>query len=134
MNEDTKVAAHAGSFGLKLLFTSPGIERGELADLVIGAVRSIGEDIGRRHRTLIGHVKVLLSVPGGSLRVNMVDLDLGPEKEDRLPDGPIVKGEIRLMAAAVDLTDEELEEMLENSLEPLQQELEVDILEHKHEH
>ena len=133
MSENTKDEAHAGSFGLKLLFTSPGIERRDLAQLVTGVVRSVGEGIVGRGKTLIGHVKAFVSVPGGSLQINMVDLDLGPEKDDRLPGGPIIKGEIRLMAAVVGLTDKELERIVESSLEPLGPRLDMDILEHKHE-
>ncbi len=134
MKENTKDEAHAGSFGLRLLFTSPGIERGELAQLVTEAVRSVGEGIVGQGRTLIGHVKAFTSVPGGSLRINMVDLDLGPEKEDRLPEGAIVEGEMRFMAAAVGLTDEELERIVKGSLEPLGLRLEMGILGLQHEH
>ncbi len=134
MNENTKDEAHAGSFGLRVLFTTPGIEREELTPLLTEAVRSVGEGIVGQGRTLIGHVKAFASVPGGSLRINMVDLDLGPEKEDRLPEGAIVEGEMRLMAAAVGLTDEELERIVKGSLEPLGLRLELGILGLKHEH
>ncbi len=135
MNEEnTKAAAHAGSYGMKLLFTSPGIDGGELADLIIGAVRSIGDEIGRRRKMLIGHVKVFISVPGGSLQVNMVDLDLGPEKNDRLPADKITEGEIRLMAAVVGLDDATLEQIIQNGLGPLRHKLEMDIMAHMHEH
>lgn len=134
MSENTKAEAHAGSFGLRAPFISSGIERGELAQLVAGAVRSMGEGIVGQGRTLIGHVKAFASVPGGSLQINLVDLDLGPEKEDRLPEGAIVEGEMRFMAAAVGLTDEELERIVKGSLEPLGLRLEMGILGHKHEH
>ena len=99
-----------------------------------GVIHSVGEGIVGRGRTLIGHVKAFVSVPGGSLQINMVDLDLGPEEDDRLPEGTIVKGEIRFMAAVVGLTDKELEQIVESSLEPLDSRLDMDILEHKHEH
>ncbi len=134
MSEDTKEEAHAGSFGLKLRFTSSGIERAELADLIVEAVRSTGVSIGNKRKFLIGHVKAFTSVPGGSLQVNLVDLDLGPEKDDRLPEGAITNGEVRFMAAVVGLSDHELEEILEGALEPLEERLELDIKEHKHEH
>ena len=134
MNENTKDEAHAGSFGLRVLFTTPGIEREELTPLLTEAVRSVGEGIVGQGRTLIGHVKAFASVPGGSLQINLVDLDLGPEKEDRLPEGAIVEGEMRFMAAAVGLTDEELERIVKGSLEPLGLRLELGILGLKHEH
>ena len=131
MNEDTKAAAQAGSYGRKLLFTTPGIGREELAYLITGAVRSIGDEIGRRRGMLIGHVKAFLSVPGGSLQVNLVDLDLGTEKNDRLPAGKIMEGEIKFMAAAVGVDDAALEEIFQNSLEPLRNKLEMGIMAHK---
>jgi len=134
MSESSKDMAKAGSFGLKLRFRAPrGIYSGDLAALVVEAVRSMGSEVERR-RALIGHIKVYLTVPGGSLKVNLVDVGLGPEKEDALPPGTVDQGEIRFMAALVGVTDHEVEHLIEESLEPLQEKLEVDILEHKHEH
>ena len=134
MSENTKDESHAGSFGMRLLFTSRGIERGELAELIVGAVRSMGNSIVAQKGMLIGHVKAFVSVPGGSLQVNMVDLDLGPEKEDRLPEGAIVEGEMKFMAAVVGLTDRELEKIVRSNLEALGPRLELGILGHRHDH
>lgn len=135
MTESSKDIARAGSFGLKLRFRSPrGIYSEDLAALVVEAVRAMGEEVGRRKGALIGHIKVFLTVPEGTLKVNLVDMGLGPEKEDALPKGTVERGEMRFMAAVIGVTDHDVEHLIEESLEPLQRKLEVEVLEHKHEH
>ncbi|NLK24999.1 MAG: hypothetical protein GX307_00255 [Euryarchaeota archaeon] len=135
MSENSKEMAGASSFGLRLRFQSPkGMGREELATLVVRMLRSMGEAVDQTGRALIGHIKVFLTVPGGSLKANLVDLDLGPETENDLPGELIESGEIRYMAAVIGLTDEEVEQLMEGSLGSLQHKLKIDVLEHKHEH
>ena len=132
MNDDTKEEAHAGSFGLRLAFKSTGIERKELNNLMTGTILSLGKDIDDYGKTLIGHIKAFISVPGGSLRINMVDLKIGPGTDDRLPEGNISEGEIRLMVAAIGISDKELKRLSQKSLEPMSRMLRLEVQTHEH--
>jgi hypothetical protein len=64
--------------------------------------------------------------------VNLIDTDLGPETLNRLTSPEVKEGEIKFMAALVGLGDEDVEEIMEDSLEILDGRLELEMEEHDH--
>lgn len=135
MTESSKDLAGAGSFGMKVhLHSRRGIHGEDLADLVVRTIARMGELVVERRGNLIGHIKAFLRVPDGTLQVNLVDPGLGPEKIDELPRETIVEADMKFMSALVGLSDRDVEDLMEKSLEVLQEKMEVEVREHHHEH
>lgn len=135
MSEDSKEAADAGSFGMKVHFHShDGMETGKFVSLVEDALTDVGKKVMEEHGSLIGHIKAFVTTDHGTLKVNLIDLELGPESLNRIQSPTVREGEMNFMAALVGLSDHRVEEIMEGSLEVLEGPLELDIEEHEHEH
>lgn len=135
MSENSKELADAGTFGLKADFHAhPAISPPELIGLMEGMLKSVGQKVMEAKGFLLGHIKAFVTTPRGTLKVNLIDIDLGPEVLDRLGPDSIDSGEIKFMAALVGLEDEDVEEIMEDSLEILDGRLELEMEEHNHDH
>ena len=135
MSEDSKELADAGSFGMKANFHAhPAIASKDLVALMEAALKEVGTKATEEKGMLIGHIKAFVTTPQGTLKVNLIDMDLGLETIDRLSAPTVEKGEIKFMAALVGLDDHKVEELMEHSLKMLKERLEIEIEEHKHEH
>lgn len=135
MSEDSKELADAGSFGMKADFHAhPAIASKELVALMEALLKDVGAKVTEEKGMLIGHIKAFVTTPQGTLKVNLIDMDLGTETVDRLSAPMVEKGEIKFMAALIGLNDHEVEELMEHSLEMLEERLELEIEEHEHEH
>lgn len=135
MSEDSKELADAGSFGLKADFHAhPAIPSKELVALMEKLLKDVGTKVMEEKGMMIGHIKTFVTTPQGTLKVNLIDMDIGPETVDRLSAPTVEKGEIKFMAALVGLDDHEVEEIMEYSLEVLEDRLELEIEEHEHDH
>gem|GEM_PF-845438 len=135
MNEDSKELADAGSFGLKADFHAhPAIPSKELVALMEALIRDVGTKVTEQRGMLLGHIKAFLTTEQGTLKVNLIDMDIGPETVDRLASAAVDKGEIKFMAALVGLDDHDVEEIMEDSIQVLEERLDLDIEEHEHDH
>ncbi len=133
--EDSKELADAGTFGLKADFHAhPAIPSKELVTLMESMLRDVGEKVTKEHGMMLGHIKAFVTTAQGTLKVNLIDMDLGPETVDRLSAPMVEKGEIKFMAALVGLDDHDVEEIMERSLEMLEERLELELEEHEHDH
>lgn len=68
---------------------------------------------------LIGHVKLIAEVNGGYYKLSVVDVGLGVERNDGLGEDVVTGGRIKIMAAVLNLEDEEVERSLDEVLEGL---------------
>jgi hypothetical protein len=135
VSEDSKELADAGSFGMKADFHAhPSIRSEELARLMERLLKAVGDQVVQEKGFLLGHVKAFVTTPHGTLKVNLIDTDLGPEILNRLTSPEVEEGEIKFMAALVGLEDEVIEEIMEASLEILDGRLELEMEEHNHDH
>lgn len=138
--ENTKDEADAGSFGMLVKFHSEeGVQTSKLASLMDDVLLNVAEEIVKEKRHLMGHIKAFVTVPDGTLKLNIIDLDLGVESVNHIKGDIVRSGEMRFMAAIVGLHDEDLEEIMEESVELLKPSFEVEIEghehdEHEHEH
>ncbi|WP_019176362.1 hypothetical protein [Methanomassiliicoccus luminyensis] len=136
MNEEnSKEMADAGSFGMKFRFHAHGsMDVDRFIGLVEGTLTEVGKRVVGKRRALIGHVKAFITTEHGTLKVNLIDMKLGPETVNRITSPTVHEGEMKFMAALVGISDHDLEEIMEASLEELGKSLHLEIEEHDHEH
>lgn len=135
MSENSKEMADAGSFGLKAGFHARRpIPTGEFVSLIEGLLRGVGSKAVEARGFLLGHIKAFVTAEHGTLKVNLIDMDIGPETVDRLASPTVERGEIKFMAALIGLGDHDIGEIMEGSLEMLGERMELDIEEHGHDH
>ena len=135
MSEDSKELADAGSFGMKVDFHShEGIPTERFVAMIEDVLTDVGKKVMEEHGILFGHIKAFITTPSGTLKVNLIDLELGAESLNRITSPTVTEGEMKFMAALVGLSDHDVEEMMEESLEALEGPLEVEIEEHEHDH
>ena len=135
MSEDSKELADAGSFGMKFHFHAhEALPTVKFVSLVEDALTEVGKKVMEQKGSLLGHIKAFVTTPQGTLKSNLIDLELGPESLNRITSAEVNEGEMKFMAALVGLTDHDVEEMMEESLEVLKGPLELEIEEHEHEH
>ncbi|WP_048133852.1 hypothetical protein [Candidatus Methanomassiliicoccus intestinalis] len=131
MMENSKEAADAGSFGTEAHFHG-SVSKKELVEAARAAVISTADEIVRKRGILLGHVKLFISA-NGTLKLNMVDPTMGIDMDDKLND-PVVDGEIKYMAAAMGVSDDELENIMMNSLKIIDKAVKLNFKKHEHNH
>ncbi|MCE5295550.1 MAG: hypothetical protein LLG16_00400 [Euryarchaeota archaeon] len=118
MSEDSKELAGAGSHGAELHLEKARIPadvfRSALERFIISWAKNM-ESKG----ALIGHVKLIAEVNGGYYKLSVVDVGLGVERNDGLVEDVVTGGRIKIMAAVLNLEDEEVERSLDEVLEGL---------------
>ncbi len=135
MSEDSKELADAGSFGMKLNFQChKEIPTEQFVSMIEDVLIDVGKKVMERRGSLLGHIKAFISTPYGSLKVNLIDLELGTDIVNRITSPSVDEGEMKFMAALIGLSDEELEELMEESLGALKGPLDLEIEEHEHGH
>lgn len=133
--DDSKELADAGSFGLKFDFhADQEIPTDSFIRMIENVLTEVGEKVIAERGSLLGHIKAFITTPHGTLKVNLIDKELGPESLSRISSPVVNKGEMKFMAALVGLSDHEVEEMMEDSLESIRDSLDFDLGEHEHEH
>ncbi|QLH74501.1 MAG: hypothetical protein HPY73_02900 [Methanomassiliicoccales archaeon] len=118
MTEDSKKLAGAGSTGVELHLEKARVPSEIFKEALDRFIMSWAKDLEGRG-ALIGHVKMIAEVDLGYYKLSVVDVGLGVEKDDGLEDGNVTKGRVRIMAAVLNLDDEEVERSLEKALEGL---------------
>jgi hypothetical protein len=135
MSEDSKELADAGSFGMKVDFHShEDIPTERFVAMIEDVLTEVGKRVMKEHGSLLGHIKAFITTPHGTLKVNLIDLELGPDSLNRISSNSVNEGEIKFMAALIGLSDHEVEDIMEESLEALNGPLDLEIEEHVHEH
>ncbi len=135
MSEDTKKMADTGAHGMKLTFHAhPPIPSDEFVSLMEGLLVSVGDKVNEMGKVLIGHAKTFITTPFGTLKVNLIDTDLGAETLNRLSSPTVEEGEMKFMCVLMGLSDHEVEEIMEESLEGLNDRMEIEVEEHEHQH
>jgi len=136
--DDSKQAAEAGSFGIRVRFQAHGLPNAKMSAAVSDMLLEVGKAAVVKRRTLIGHVKAFVETPNGTLRASLVDMDLGVDADDKLEGDVVNEGSMNVMAAVVGLTDHELEGIVEDALSSLGSlmDLEAESRQHgaRHEH
>lgn len=133
MSEDSKEMANTGAHGMKLSFQAhPAIPTEEFVSIMEGLLRSIGEKVNGKGLILIGHAKAFITTPHGTLKVNLIDTDLGPESLNRLSSPDVKEGEMKFMCVLMKLSDHEVADIMEESLEDLKDRMEIKVEEHEH--
>lgn len=118
MSEDSKELAGAGSHGAELHLEKARVPSDVFKMALERFIMSWAKDMVSKG-ALIGHVKLIAEVNGGYYKLSVVDVDLGVERNDGLGDGVVTGGRIKLMAAVLNLEDEEVEGSLDKVLEDL---------------
>ncbi len=133
MSEDSKKMANTGAHGMKLTFHAhPSIPSDEFVSLIEDLLNSVGDKVNEMGKVLIGHAKTFITTPHGTLKVNLIDTDLGAETLNRLSSPEVEEGEMKYMCVLMGLSDHEVEEIMEESLESLKDRMELRIEEHQH--
>jgi hypothetical protein len=126
MEEDSKVLAEAGSYGVKLHFRARGKLDGKgLASILHKSLTLGAEGLGKEG-ALLGHVKAIAMTDKGFVKVNIVDLRLGADVEDNIGKKVVENGTINLMAAVAGRSDEDVRKGLERAVSALARQLWVD--------
>jgi hypothetical protein len=135
MSENSKELADAGSFGMKVDFHShEEIPTERFVSMIEDVLTEVGKRVMEEHGSLLGHIKAFITTPHGTLKVNLIDLELGPDSMNRISSSSVNEGEMKFMAALIGLSDHTVEEIMEESLEALRGPLDLEIEEHEHEH
>ncbi|HSV41966.1 MAG TPA: hypothetical protein VLH13_00975 [Methanomassiliicoccales archaeon] len=118
MIEDTKLMSGAGSTGMEL-HLEPGevqisVLRNGLSDFISAFAATL-----ERQGALIGHVKLIAETDSGFIKMSVVDTELGVETIEETRGSIAHKGRVRVMAAVLNLTDLEVRQYPEESLEGL---------------
>ncbi len=95
--DDTKEEADAGSFGMLVVIRSgTGLPTSKFVGLMEDVLLKVAERVVEEERHLMGHIKAFVTTPEGTLKLNIVDLDLGVETMNRLQGGtvPIGRNEV----------------------------------------
>lgn len=133
MNEDSKEMANTGAHGMKLTFhANPAIPTEEFVSIMEGLLYSVGEKVTGKGIILIGHAKAFITTPDGTLKVNLIDTDLGPESMNRLSSPKVKQGEMKFMCVLMKLSDHEVKEIMEDSLRELEDRMEISVEKHEH--
>jgi hypothetical protein len=120
MEEDSKKLAGAGSFGAELHLEKKAMPvdefRQAFSDFIMSWANNMVEE-----GALIGHVKLIAEVDIGFLKLSVVDTDLGVEAVDQLKGKFVNGGKVKLMAAVLNIDDEQVEHALDEELEKLEE-------------
>src|SRR5690606_24266213 len=109
MSEDTKKMANTGAHGMKLTFHAhQSIPSDEFVSLIEGLLSSVGDKVNEMGKVLIGHAKIFITTPHGTLKVNLIDTDLGAETLNRLSSPEVKEGEMKFMCVLMGLSDHEV--------------------------
>jgi len=122
MSEDSKELAGAGSHGTELHLEKARIPADVFKAALDRAIIAWAKDMESKG-ALIGHVKLIAEVGGGYYKLSVVDTELGVERNDGLSIGVVTGGKIKLMAAVLNLEDEDVEASLDKVLEDLSKEV-----------
>ncbi|MFA5312563.1 MAG: hypothetical protein WC375_04475 [Methanomassiliicoccales archaeon] len=122
MSEDSKELAGAGSHGAELHLDKARIPADVFRSALERFIVSWAENMESKG-ALIGHVKLIAEVNGGYYKLSVVDVGLGVERNDGLGGDVVTGGKIKVMAAVLNLEDEEVEGSLDEVLEGLSKEI-----------
>jgi hypothetical protein len=122
VNEDSKELAGAGSHGTELHLEKAMIPADVFKSALERFIVAWAKDMEMKG-ALIGHVKMIAEVNGGYYKLSVVDVGLGVEKNDGLGDEIVTGGKIKVMAAVLNLEDEEVEGSLYEALEGLSKDI-----------
>ena len=127
--------ADAGSFGVKVHFSS---EKPVPTVVLINDMEEVllrtGKRIVIQHGSLIGHVKAFVKTGSGSIRMNLIDVELGVDASNDVSEESIKNGDMNFMAAAIGVPDHDLEEIMEDCLQLLKKDFKIELEEHGHGH
>jgi len=137
MEEDSKLLARAGSHGTLLHLERLPVEsellRSSMRQFIIGWANDL-----EKRGAIIGHVKMIAETDIGVLKFSVVDTGLGAESVDDLKGDTVSGGSLKVMAAVLNLEDEDVEASLDQELEKLDEQIGVHRAGHhcdcKHEH
>ncbi|OPY33202.1 MAG: hypothetical protein A4E32_00876 [Methanomassiliicoccales archaeon PtaU1.Bin124] len=124
MEENSKELAHAGSHGTLLHLEHLPIKSAKLRSAMKKFIVAWAKDLEDRG-AVIGHVKMIAETDVGVLKYSVVDTGLGAEVVDELRGDTVKKGTVKVMAAVLNLDDEEVEASLDKELEPLDEQIGV---------
>lgn len=135
MSENSKEMADAGSFGMEVHFHAhPSMPTEKFVSLVESTLMEVGRKATGKRHALIGHIKAFVTTENGTLKVNLIDMGLGAETVNRISSPTVHEGDMKFMAALVGISDHDLEEIMEDSLDDMGAALELEIAEHEHDH
>jgi hypothetical protein len=122
VSEDSKELAGAGSHGTELHLEKSNIPTSFFKSALERFIIAWAKDMETKG-ALIGHVKLIAEVNGGYYKLSVVDVGLGVERNDGLGNGIVTGGKIKIMAAVLNLEDEDVERSLDEVLEGLSKDI-----------
>ena len=120
MTENSKELAGAGSFGAELHLEQKEIPVDEFRQAFSRFIVSWADNMVNKG-ALIGHVKLIAEVDIGFLKLSVVDTSLGAEAVDQLKGDVVKGGKVKVMAAVLNIDDEQVEHALDEELENLEE-------------
>jgi hypothetical protein len=132
--EDSRVMSGVGSYSLEidLKLRSP-LNPEDFSSLMGRLMVNIAEKISEREETIIGHIKMFVKTPNGTVRANIIDLDLGVDLFNDLGNKEVLNATVYLMAAGYGLSDKEVKDIVLSSLRILDSQMEWHVEKHHHE-
>jgi len=117
--EDSKELANAGSYGARAHFEAKGRLTGDDLGKIVGAnLLEMARDVSARGG-MVGHLKAFVRLPGGFLKVNVVDQELGADISGTAGASLVTSGTMNVMVVAIGIDDCQAKEVLESGLKGL---------------
>jgi hypothetical protein len=115
--EDSRVMSGVGSYSIEVdLNPRPPMSPEDFSSLIGRLMVNIAEKISEGEETIIGHIKMFVKTPNGTVRANIIDLDLGVDMFNDLGRKEVLDATMYLMAAGYGLNDSEVKEIVLSSL------------------
>ncbi len=130
MEQDSKALANAGSHGVRVHFecVAPMTADDFGKYLGTGMLEMAGDLVSQG--AMIGHIKAFARGPEGTVKLNLVDPELGVDRSDTYGTKKVTAGEMNLMAVVVGADDCQVKDAVERFLRGLEGQLRVLKVEH----
>jgi len=123
--EDSKALANAGSHGIRVHFEcSAPMSAEEFGRYVGTGMLEMAGDLTRQG-AMIGHIKAFVRGQEGTVRLNLVDPDLGVDRVDTYGSRKVTTGSMSLMTVVVGADDCQVKEAVERYLRSLEGRLRI---------
>ncbi len=120
MEEDSKALANAGSHGVRVHFECVApMSAGELSKLIGRCMLDMASEVTRQGG-MVGHIKAFVRGESGTIRLNLVDPELGVDRSDTYGNVLVKSGTMNLMAVVVGKDDRQVEEAVDRLLRGLE--------------
>ena len=130
MEEDSKALANAGSHGVRVHFKCVTPMMAEEFSKYLGTgMLEMAMDL-TRNGVMVGHIKAFVRGPQGTIRLNLVDPELGVDRSDSYASEKVTTGSLNMMAVVVGIDDCTVKEGMDRFIRGLEGKVRILKIEH----